>query len=74
MAITKVTKALSFLSEAKDLIDQAAEEAQWCFDSMSKTVQEGEKGEALQSRIEELNAGAEQIDEAIGTLNTLEDQ
>lgn len=51
----ELQKALDLISEAKEIIQGVKQDEEQAFDNMPESLQEGEKGEKMQSAIEKLD-------------------
>lgn len=65
-------KAASLIGEAHVIIEELRDEKQEVYDVMSERVQEGERGQALESFIAYLEDAMNGCDDAITTLESVE--
>lgn len=59
----KLKQAISLLDFVYEIIFQAAEEEQDCFDNLPENLQESDRGERMEEAISELENATEKIDE-----------
>ena len=59
----RLKQAISLLESAYEIISQAAEEEQDCFDNLPENLQESDRGERMEEAISELENATEKIDE-----------
>jgi len=64
-AVSKLDEARAALFEAKGLIETAKDEEQDYFDNMPEAFQQGDKGQAAEAAIAELDNAIESIDAAV---------
>jgi hypothetical protein len=68
-AVELVGKIEADIEEAKSLIETARDEEQDYFDNMPEAFQQGDKGEAAQNAISELDEAVSQLEAAIDHVN-----
>ncbi len=68
-AVNLIEKIKDDIEEAKALIETARDEEQDYFDNMPEGFQHGEKGEAAQSAITELDGAISSLDDAVDSVN-----
>lgn len=68
-AIGKMEEASTALAEAKGLVETAKDEEQEYFENMPEAFQQGDKGEAAQAAISELEEAISKMEEAIDNIN-----
>lgn len=60
-------KAIALLEEAKSLLEEVAREEQDAFDNMLEGLQQGDKGQAMEGAISELESAFEGVIDAIAS-------
>lgn len=68
-AVAKIEQIKADLEETKGLIETARDEEQDYFDNMPEAFQQGDKGEAAQNAISELDEAISQLEDAIDHTN-----
>jgi len=64
----QIRDAYNLISEAKDLIDQALEEEQECYDNLPEGIQCSERGEEMENNVDQLQECSDNLDYAIDAL------
>jgi hypothetical protein len=64
----QIRDAYDLISEAKDLIDQALEEEQECYDNLPEGIQCSERGEEMENNVDQLQECSDNLDYAIDAL------
>lgn len=64
----------SKLAELRDMIDTVLEEEQEAFDNLPESLQESERGEAMQAAIEAMESAMDSCDEAEESLEEAQGQ
>jgi len=62
----EIDEAIELLDQAKSIIESAMEEEQDALDNLPESLQDGERGEVMQSAIDELEAASIAVEEAMG--------
>jgi predicted nuclease with TOPRIM domain len=65
----QIEKWIDSLTEIKEGVESMQEEEQDKLDNMPENLQESERGEQMQNGIENLEAAASSLEEAIDSLN-----
>lgn len=66
---TQIEKWIESIIEIKEGVESMQEEEQDKLDNMPENLQESERGEQMQNGIENLDAAASSLEEAIDSLN-----
>lgn len=64
----QIRDAFDLISEAKDLIDQALEQEQECYDNLPEGIQCSERGEEMENNVEQLQECSDNLDYASDAL------
>lgn len=64
----RLRQAAALLSEAKELISNVQEEEQEAYDNMPESLQAGDKGTKMSETVDVLDALAQELDAAEGTI------
>ena len=62
------------LSEMKDLIDEVLSEEQEAYDNLPESIQDSERGEAMQTAIDSLESAVSSCEEIEDYLNEAQEQ
>lgn len=62
------------LSELRDMIDTVLSDEQAAYDNLPESLQESERGEAMQMAIEAMESAIESCEEAEGSLEEAQEQ
>ena len=62
------------LSELRDMIDTVLAEEQEAYDNLPESLQESERGEAMQTAIDAMESAIESCEEAEGSLEEAQEQ
>lgn len=66
----QIEKWIESINEIKEGVESMQEEEEEKFDNMPESLQESERGEQMQNGIENLEAAALSLEEAIDSLNS----
>jgi hypothetical protein len=66
----KLTQAVTFLENARNLIDEMKGEEEESYEGLPENMQGGERGEKLQAAIEALSEASDSIEQAIDHIST----
>ena len=66
---TKLSDANSLLSKAVSIVEFARDEEQDSFDNLPENLQSGERGEAMEEAIEELQTAIDSINDAMNHID-----
>lgn len=65
----QIEKWIDSINEIREGVESMQEEEQYKLDNMPESLQESERGEQMQNGIENLEAAASSLEEAIDSLN-----
>lgn len=68
----QLAKAIGFLEEAKAIIDDLAASEREKYDNMPESLQQGDRGTAMEEAANALEEAQTQVDEALSTLGNIE--
>ena len=68
----EMEKAIGFMEEAKAILETIAGEEQEAFDNMSEGLQNGDRGQQIQTNAERLQEAADAMDEYVNNLSEVE--
>lgn len=66
-----IEKLVGRLNELRNDIESIQQEEQDAFDNMSESFQEGERGEAMQEGLDQLESAVNGVDESIEALENI---
>lgn len=76
-AVGLINSARASIEEAKDIIDNCQSEEQDAFDNLPESMQEGDRGDAMQDNIDTMDEALSELDDVVSTLeeqsNNLQD-
>lgn len=67
-----IADAKGLVEDAKNLIEEAKGEEEESKENLPESLQEGEKGQAMDENIGYLESAADNLDSAIGELNNIQ--
>ena len=67
-----IMDATVLLERAREIIDNAQEEEQECYDNLPEGIQDSERGEAMYNNIEALQTASDGIGDAVDSLSEIE--
>lgn len=67
-----ILDATVLLERAREIIDNAQEEEQECYDNLPEGIQDSERGEAMYNNIEALQTASDGIGDAVDSLSEIE--
>lgn len=68
----RIASALEQIEEVKSEIEQLAEEERGAYENMPESLQESERGNAMEEAADNLDNAASSLEEAIDYLNSIE--
>lgn len=68
----EVARALSLLQEAEGILENLKDSEQEKFDNMTEGLQNGERGQAIQTAADALSSAYDSVTEAVGHLEEIE--
>jgi phage shock protein A len=68
----RIADVVSKLEEAKEELDSLRDEEQEAYDNTPESLQESDRGYAMQEAIDNLESACNSVEEAVDTLNGIE--
>lgn len=68
----RIANVISKLEEAKEELDSLRDEEQEAYDNMPESLQESDRGYAMEEAVDNLESAYNSVEEAVDTLNGIE--